>query len=163
MDVEPVPCDPAFLAELEKHIILLYTDQQRDADKILKKQSEGSADKMTVLKAMRDLAGELRTSMSGGGSLEEFGRILHEGWELKRSLGFGITNAGVDEWYNVARANGAMGGKLLGAGGGGFLLVMAPPEKHDAIRAACGHPRELPFKIDRRGSRVIFISDRYSF
>lgn len=163
VDVEPVPCDPAFLAELEKHIILLYTDQQRDADKILKKQSDGSADKMTVLRAMRDLAGELRTSMSGGGSLEEFGRILHEGWELKRSLGFGITNAGVDDWYNVARANGAMGGKLLGAGGGGFLLVMAPPERHDAIRAACGHPRELPFRIDRRGSRVIFISDRYSF
>lgn len=163
VDVEPVPCAPSFLAELEQHIILLYTDQQRDADKILKKQSEGSADKMTVLRAMRDLAGELRQSMSGGGSLEEFGRILHEGWLLKRSLGFGISNAGVDEWYDVARANGAMGGKLLGAGGGGFLLVMAPPEKHEAIRAACGYPRELPFRIDRRGSRVIFISDRYTF
>ena len=56
-----------------------------------------------------------------------------------------------------------MGGKLLGAGGGGFLLVMAPPEKHEAIRIACGRPRELPFRIDRRGSRVIFISDRYAF
>lgn len=163
VDVEPVPCDPAFLKALEDHIILLYTDQQRDADVILKKQSEGSRDKMSVLRDMRDLAGELRTTMGGQGDLEDFGRILHEGWLLKRSLGFGISNAGVDEWYNVARANGAMGGKLLGAGGGGFLLVMAPPEKHDAIRAACGHPRELPFRIDRRGSRVIFISDRYAF
>ena len=56
-----------------------------------------------------------------------------------------------------------MGGKLLGAGGGGFLLVMAPPERHEAIREAVGRPREIPFRIDRRGSRVIFISDRYSF
>lgn len=163
VEVEPVPTAPEFLAQLEKHILLLYTAQQRDADTILKKQSEGSADKMTVLRQMRDLAGELRTTMGGQGNLEDFGRILHEGWELKRSLGFGISNQGVDDWYQAARANGAMGGKLLGAGGGGFLLVMAPPERHDAIRAAVGHPREIPFSIDRRGSRVIYISDRYTF
>lgn len=161
--VEPVPCDPAFLADLERHILLLYTDQQRDADTILKQQSEGSRDKLSVLKEMRDLAGELRSTMGGAGSLEDFGRILHQGWLLKRSLGFGISNAGVDTWYERAREKGALGGKLLGAGGGGFLLVMAPPETHDAIRAACGHPRELLFRIDRRGSRVIFISDRYAF
>ena len=118
---------------------------------------------MSVLRQMRDLAGELRTTMGGKGNLEEFGRILHEGWELKRSLGFGISNAGVDEWYQAARANGAMGGKLLGAGGGGFLLVMAPPDRHESIREALGRPREIPFRIDRRGSRVIFISDRYDF
>ncbi|SIO59898.1 D-glycero-alpha-D-manno-heptose-7-phosphate kinase [Rhodovulum sp. ES.010] len=163
VDVEPVPADPEFLHELERHILLLYTDRQRDADVILQKQSEGSADKMTVLRQMRDLAGEMRQTMGGGGDLAEFGRLLHEGWELKRSLGFGISNQGVDEWYRAARAAGAMGGKLLGAGGGGFLLVMAPPETHEAIRAAVGRPRELPFSIDRRGSRVIFISDRYAF
>lgn len=163
VDVEPVPCDPAFLDQLEKHILLLYTDRQRDADQILKKQSEGSRDKMRVLREMRDLAGELRNALGGHGNLEDFGRILHHGWELKRSLGFGISNQGVDDWYQAARANGAMGGKLLGAGGGGFLLVMAPPERHEAIRAALGRPRELPFRIDRRGSRVIFISDRYTF
>jgi D-glycero-alpha-D-manno-heptose-7-phosphate kinase len=112
---------------------------------------------------MRDLAGEMRQTMGGGGNLDEFGRLLHEGWELKRSLGFGISNAGVDEWYSAARKAGAMGGKLLGAGGGGFLLVMAPPERHEAIREAVGRPRELAFKIDRRGSRVIYISDRYTF
>lgn len=163
VDVEPVPCQPGFLDALEKHIILLYTDQQRDADIILKKQSEGSVDKMSVLRQMRDLAGELRTTMGGQGNLDDFGRILHEGWELKRSLGFGISNPGVDEWYAAARKAGAMGGKLLGAGGGGFLLVMAPPERHEAIREAVGRPREIPFRIDRRGSRVIFISDRYTF
>jgi D-glycero-alpha-D-manno-heptose-7-phosphate kinase len=163
VDVEPVPTAPEFLDQLEKHILLLYTDQQRDADTILKKQSEGSRDKMSVLRDMRDLAGELRTTMGGQGNLEDFGRILHQGWELKRSLGFGISNPGVDDWYAAARANGAMGGKLLGAGGGGFLLVMAPPERHEAIREAVGRPREIPFRIDRRGSRVIYISDRYTF
>ncbi len=163
VEVEPVPVEPGFLEELERHIILLYTNQQRDADDILKKQSEGSADKMTVLKQMRDLAGGMREAMSGGGNLSTFGDLLHQGWELKRSLGFGITNQRVDDWYRAARENGAMGGKLLGAGGGGFLMIMAPPYKHDAIRAACGHPRELPFSIDRRGSRVIHISDRYRF
>ncbi len=162
VDVEPVPVDAGFLHELERHILLLYTDQQRDADAILQKQSDGSADKMTVLRQMRDLAGEMRITM-GKGDLYEFGALLHQGWELKRSLGFGISNAGVDDWYSKARANGALGGKLLGAGGGGFLLVMAPPHKHAAIRAAVGHPRELEFRIDRRGSRVIFISDRYAF
>jgi D-glycero-alpha-D-manno-heptose-7-phosphate kinase len=163
VDVEPVPTAPAFLDQLERHIILLYTAQQRDADTILKKQSEGSRDKMSVLREMRDLAGELRRTMGGQGNLEDFGRILHEGWELKRSLGFGISNAGVDEWYQAARANGAMGGKLLGAGGGGFLLIMAPPDRHEAIREAVGRPREIDFRIDRRGSRVIYISDRYTF
>ena len=162
VDVEPVPCDPGFLHELERHVLLLYTDQQRDADAILKKQSEGSRDKMSVLTDMRDLAGEMRTVM-GQGDLAGFGALLHQGWELKRSLGFGISNQGVDDWYAAARENGALGGKLLGAGGGGFLMVMAPPHKHDAIRAAVGRPRELPFRIDRRGSRVIFISDRYAF
>jgi D-glycero-alpha-D-manno-heptose-7-phosphate kinase len=163
VEVEPVPCDAGFIDQLERHILLLYTDQQRDADTILKKQSEGSRDKMSVLREMRDLAGELRTAISGAGDLDEFGRILHQGWELKRSLGFGISNQGVDDWYQAARAKGAMGGKLLGAGGGGFLLVMAPPERHDAIREAVGQPRELDFRVDRRGSRVIFISDRYRF
>ena len=86
VDVEPVPVDPSFLDQLEKHIILLYTDQQRDADTILKKQSEGSRDKFSVLRDMRDLAAELRITMGGSGSLEDFGRILHEGWLLKRSL-----------------------------------------------------------------------------
>lgn len=162
VDVEPVPTDPGFLRELERHILLLYTDQQRDADSILQKQSDGSADKMTVLRQMRDLAGEMRMTM-GKGDLAEFGDLLHQGWELKRSLGFGITNQGVDDWYKAARENGAMGGKLLGAGGGGFLMVMAPPHKHDAIRKAVGQPKELEFRIDRRGSRVIFISDRYAF
>jgi D-glycero-alpha-D-manno-heptose-7-phosphate kinase len=165
VDVEPVPYLPETLAELENRTLLLYTQQQRDADKILVQQSAETQkqDKFSLLKAMRDLAGEMRKTISGEGDLDAFAGLLHEGWRLKRSLGFGISNAGIDEWYKAARKAGAQGGKLLGAGGGGFLLLVAPPEKHDAIREALGHPQELDFKVDRRGSRVIFISDRYSF
>ncbi len=160
VDVEPVPCRAATLAELEQRTLLFYTNQRRDADAILSKQSEGTADRMSVLLAMRDLADRMRQVIAGAGDMDAFAELLHEGWLLKRSLGFGITNALVDEWYEAGRAAGAQGGKLLGAGGGGFLLLMAPVDKHDAIRAALGHPRELNFAIDRRGSRIVFVSDR---
>jgi D-glycero-alpha-D-manno-heptose-7-phosphate kinase len=161
--VEPVPCRPAVLQELEQRTLLLYTQKRRDADTILKAQSEGTASRLDVLRQMRDLAATMRDTLTGAGDLDEFARYLDYGWQLKRSLGFGITSTGVDEWYAAAQRAGAQGGKLLGAGGGGFLLLMAPPERHDAIREALGHPREIPFEIDRRGSRVIFISDRYAF
>jgi D-glycero-alpha-D-manno-heptose-7-phosphate kinase len=157
VDAEPVPCKPETLEELERRALLLYTGTTRSADEILQKQSTGTADKMTVLRAMRDLADEMRKSIAGAGDLDAFADLLHQGWELKRSLGFGISGQQVDEWYEAARRNGATGGKLLGAGGGGFLLVLAPPWRHRAIREALGRPKELPFKISRHGSRNIFI------
>jgi D-glycero-alpha-D-manno-heptose-7-phosphate kinase len=110
---------------------------------------------------MRDLAEEMRSVISGSGNMDDFAALLHEGWLLKKSLGFGITNQRIDDWYSAALKAGAQGGKLLGAGGGGFLMLMAPPENHQAIRDALGNPREIPFEVDRRGSRIIFISDRY--
>jgi D-glycero-alpha-D-manno-heptose-7-phosphate kinase len=158
VDVEPVPATPETMQEMQKRVLLLYTQQQRDANTILQRQSDGTKDRMSILRAMRDLAQEMRLALSGGG-LDEFGRLLHEGWQLKRSLGFGISGDLVDAWYEQARKLGAQGGKLLGAGGGGFLLLFAPPERHNMIREALGNPRELTFGIDRRGGRVIFISD----
>jgi len=157
VDAEPVPCKPETLDELERRALLLYTGTTRSADGILAQQSSGTGDKMSVLRAMRDLADEMRKAIAGAGDLDAFAELLHQGWELKRSLGFGITIQSIDEWYEAARRNGATGGKLLGAGGGGFLLLMAPPWRHRAIREALGRPRELPFKIARHGSRNIFI------
>ncbi len=163
--VEPVPYKPETLRELESRTLLLYTAQQRSADDILIKQSAGTQqrDKFNILCQMRDLATEMKSVISSGSgsSIDEFADLLHQGWLLKKSLGFGISNSRIDQWYQAAIAAGAQGGKLLGAGGGGFLLLVAPPEKHQAIRNALGNPRELPFEIDCRGSRIIFISDRY--
>jgi len=158
--VEPSPCRWETIAELERRALVVYTAQTRSADDILKRQSDGTADKMGVLRRMRDLAQEMRVVLAGTGDVDAFGRLLHEGWELKRSLGFGISGAGIDGWYEAARKAGAQGGKLLGAGGGGFMLLLAPPERHEAIREALGRPRELDFRFDPRGSRIVFISDQ---
>jgi D-glycero-alpha-D-manno-heptose-7-phosphate kinase len=157
VDIEPVPCRTETLAGLEQRVLLLYTGQTRDANAILERQSGAMAERMDVLRAMRELADRMRHALAEEGDLERFEDLLHRGWELKRSLGCGISNARVDEWYAAARRAGATGGKLLGAGGGGFLLVTAPPWRHRAIREALGRPRELPFRIARHGSRNIFI------
>ena len=157
MDIEPLPCRAETLTELEQRTLLLYTGQTRDANRILERQSSGTADRMEVLRQMRDLSAKMRLPLTGEGDLDQFAALLHEGWELKRSLGFGISNDQVNEWYEAARKAGAAGGKLLGAGGGGFLLLIAPPWRHRAIREALNRPRELPFRIARHGSRNIFI------
>ena len=157
VDVEPVPCRAETLAELEQRALLLYTGQTRDANLILEQQSNIAEDRFDVFRAMRDLADEMRHALAGEGDLDRFASLLHEGWELKRSLGCGISNDQINEWYAVARRAGAVGGKLLGAGGSGFVLLIAPAWRHRAIREALGRPRELPFKISRCGSRNIFI------
>jgi D-glycero-alpha-D-manno-heptose-7-phosphate kinase len=157
VDVEPVPCRAETLLELEQRALLVYTGQTRDANLILEQQSNAIEKQLGVLRAMRDLADEMRHALAGDGDLDRFAALLNEGWELKRSLGFGISNDQVNEWYAVARRAGAVGGKLLGAGGGGFVLLIAPPWRHRAIREALGRPRELPFKIARHGSRNIFV------
>ncbi len=159
VDVEPVPCRAETLAELEKRILLVYTGQSRDANEILGRQSSGTGDRMEVLRQMRDLAGQMRLALTGDGDLDRFAELMEEGWQLKRSLGFGISNNRIDEMYETARKAGAVGGKLLGAGGGGFLLLMAPPWRHRAIREALSRPREIPFQIVRHGSRIIFIQN----
>ena len=159
VNVDPVKCSVETLRELEERTLLFYTENQRSANDILAQQSAKIDQQRDHLRRMRDLAGEMRLALSDPGDLDVVEEILHAGWALKRSLGFGISNPQIDTWYDTARRAGASAGKLLGAGGGGFLLLMAPPERHGAIREALGHPRELPTGIDRMGSRIVFVSD----
>ena len=159
--VEPVPCGRDCLSKIEAHSIMVYTENSRSANRILSKQSEGTMSKFDVLTRMRDLADDMRATVLEGCDIKRFGEILHQGWELKRSLGFGITNQQIDDWYRLARESGAYGGKLLGAGGGGFIYLIAPPEKHGAILNALGNPKTLPVSFDPTGSRIVFISDRH--
>ena len=159
VDVEPVPCSAESLKELERHILLVYTNTTRSADDILQQQSRSTPDSMSVLRRMRELAEAMRSTLTGLGNLQEFASLLNEGWELKRSLTPGISNPAINNLYECARRAGAEGGKLLGAGGGGFLLLVAPPERHFAIRVALGRPRELPFRFARHGSRIIYYHD----
>ena len=88
--------------------------------------------------------------------------LLIEGWLAKRSLGCGISNTKVDDWYEKAMEAGAKAGKLCGAGGSGFLFLMAPPDRHHAIRAALGYPKEVPFRFESRGSEIIYNDERSS-
>jgi D-glycero-alpha-D-manno-heptose-7-phosphate kinase len=157
VDVEPIPCRSETLEELERRALLAYTGQTRQADSILERQTSITEDHQDVLTSLRDLAGEMRDALAGAGDVDHFAELLHRGWELKRSLGCGISNRQIDDLYAAARRAGAGGGKLLGAGGGGFLLLIAPPWRHRAIREALGRPRELAFKLARHGSRLIFI------
>ncbi|MFO0887977.1 MAG: hypothetical protein U0790_02400 [Isosphaeraceae bacterium] len=159
VDVEPVPCRAETLKELEDRSLLLYTGQTRDANRILENQSGGTASRLGLLRQMRDYAEQMRLQLTGDGDLDAFAALLHQGWELKRSLGFGISNGLIDDWYEAARKAGATGGKLLGAGGGGFLYLIAPPWRHRAIREALKRPQEIPFRLTRHGSRNIFIHD----
>jgi D-glycero-alpha-D-manno-heptose-7-phosphate kinase len=158
VSVEPVPCRADLLAELERRVLVLYTNRTRDANKILEKQGAAAKHQRAPMRAMRDLAFAMRKTLTGRGGLDEFAGLLHEGWELKRSLGCGISDPQVDDWYKAARRAGAQGGKLLGAGGGGFLLLMAPRDAHPVIEEALGRPRRLDFRLERNGSRTIFVN-----
>jgi D-glycero-alpha-D-manno-heptose-7-phosphate kinase len=156
--VEPIVCPPQTLERLHRSLMLFYTGRQRAASDVLSGQREaivqGSATE--ALLGMRDLAYELRETL-GRGDVDSVGPLLDRNWELKRSLVTGLSDAQVDEWYQKAKDAGASGGKLLGAGAGGFLLVMALPERQAKVRAALADLREVPFHFAARGTQITLL------
>lgn len=154
-DVSMDPVSTPHIALLEAHCFLCYTGQQRDAGPILEAQSKVTPDLMEALRAMKGHALEMKIALEAG-DIEFFARTLDTTWLHKRSLGCGISNPDIDAWYETARRNGAWGGKLLGAGGGGFMLLIAPPGRHDAILEALNRPRTVPVKFSTQGAQVVF-------
>lgn len=159
--VEPVVCPPQTLERLHRSLMLFYTGRQRSASDVLGEQRqailEGSVTETLV--EMRDLAHELRTAL-GAGEVERIGDLLDRNWQLKRSLVEGVSDAQVDEWYGRAREAGASGGKLLGAGAGGFLMIMAPPEEQAGVRGSLSELREVPFHFAARGTQIALLERR---
>ena len=145
--------------ELESHCLLFYTGATRHAEAILREQSARTYHHlMGSLRRMRDIASEMLAALDEGDGIERFGQLLDETWQLKRSMGCGISTPHIDDWYGEAIRAGAWGGKLCGAGGNGFVLFVAPPDRHEEIRAALGRPMELlelPFRISWEGSEII--------
>ncbi len=144
--------------ELESRCMMFYTGVTRSASAILAKQANGltsSADKIVGMKRIVELAYDLRTELQNG-RLDAFGEILHEGWELKKTMADGISNPDIDAAYDAAMEAGAAGGKLLGAGAGGFMLFVAPLSSHAAIERALAPLRRIPFSFESSGSRIIF-------
>jgi D-glycero-alpha-D-manno-heptose-7-phosphate kinase len=155
----PLPCARELQRDLASRLLLLYTGLTRSADAVLSAQqsnTETNGETFAVLQRMRDYADALRERLCTG-NLDGFGEVLHEGWMLKRTLATGITSPTIDEWYERARRHGAIGGKLLGAGGGGFLLLYAHPARHAEICAALPELKPIPFRLEPQGSRIIFI------
>jgi D-glycero-alpha-D-manno-heptose-7-phosphate kinase len=140
---------------LQRSLMMLYTGRQRSADGALHKQRSATRDGRAVeaLSRMRDLAYEFRGRLANG-DVDALGPLLHENWELKRGLADGISSREIDGWYERALAAGAVGGKILGAGAGGFLLLFAPPDRQDAVRAALPELRELPLRFAAQGTQI---------
>jgi D-glycero-alpha-D-manno-heptose-7-phosphate kinase len=115
---------------------------------------ESDRTKQDIVRTMVTLAHQLRDELQCE-RLEKFGEILHENWELKKKLADGISNPDIEGWYDCARGRGAIGGKLLGAGAGGFLMFFVPPHRQSAVRDALSGLREIPFGFERHGSRII--------
>jgi D-glycero-alpha-D-manno-heptose-7-phosphate kinase len=143
--------------ELNGHLMLFYTGIRRTAETVAKSYVDDIKSKRRQLRLMKDLTDEAVTVLNSGVDLKAFGFLLHEAWEAKRSLSAQVSNSDVDDIYDIAIRHGATGGKLLGAGGGGFFLVFAPPECHRAIRDALYQLVYVPFRFEFAGSQVIFM------
>jgi D-glycero-alpha-D-manno-heptose-7-phosphate kinase len=146
---------------LEQRIIVFYTGITRSASSILEHQSAASGkdrDKQSALKRMVELAYIMRDELAQG-HVDSFGHILDENWSLKKTLSASISNSAIDEWYRQAMGAGALGGKLLGAGQGGFMMFYAPKERHEDIANAVGL-RQVRFGFEPLGSRILFYNPR---
>lgn len=156
VEVRPVVCAPSTREELGRRLMLFYVGQERAAASILAEQSLNMADaeKFGRVARLAELAEELASELEKN-RLESFGAILDEGWKLKSRVARHVTNDAIESHYRQAREAGAEGGKILGAGGGGFLLLYAKREKQGQVREALSHLREMRFALSREGSRIL--------
>jgi D-glycero-alpha-D-manno-heptose-7-phosphate kinase len=158
--VEPIICKRDTIEQLQAQTLIFYTGITRRASNVLEQQQSALANekkKRDVTKRMVELARVLRRELQQNRA-SSFGEIVHEGWLLKKTLARGISSSVIDDWYEMARNAGAIGGKLLGAGAGGFLMFAAPPEKHAAIERAL-KLRRMDFCFESQGSKIIFVHD----
>lgn len=154
--VDPVILPNQRLEGLQDRLMLFFTGFARHASVIAEKQVAATPRKTAELRSMGAMVGQAIDVLSGQGDLDEFGRMLHEAWMLKRALTDAISTPQIDEIYDVARSAGALGGKLLGAGGGGFILFYARPEVQAAIRERLDGLLYVPFRFEHGGSQIIF-------
>ena len=147
------------MTTLQIRLIFFYTGITRSASELLKEQSERIAQPGTSSSGLATMVAMAEEGFEAlcAGRVEAIGDMLDEAWTIKRSLSAGITNAFIDDAYTAAMSAGAVGGKLLGAGGGGFLMFYVEPERQQAVREALGQLRETPFGFEPQGSSIIFV------
>jgi D-glycero-alpha-D-manno-heptose-7-phosphate kinase len=157
--VDPIICKTKIKNTLQKRLLLFYTGVTRSADPILARQKSNMHSQKTkriIMSKMVKLAEKMQGALNKN-NLDLFGEMLHENWLLKTQMTEGVTNPQIDKWYSIARQHGARGGKLLGAGGGGFLLFYAPESAHKKIRKALSDLTYQEFQFEPQGSKIIFI------
>ena len=145
---------------LGSNLLLFFTDIVRKSASILSEQSERIVDTTEAHHGIKALAAEAKDALLRG-EYDLIGDILHRNWELKKSLASGITNPQIDEMYARVQQGGAIGGKISGAGGGGFLLCYCPRSSQDQVRELMSEYREMPFMLDPFGTRVVFHQEHY--
>ncbi|MCB9716728.1 MAG: GHMP kinase [Myxococcales bacterium] len=155
VDATPVDLPAEDRDALEASLLLFYLGGQRRADRLLRPLSRPSAEQTARLRAIRGHCEAFGAALARRAPVRELGELLHETWQVKRRLTAGVSSPRIDEAYDQARAHGAIGGKLLGAGGTGCLLLVAEPARHAQIRRALAASTELPVRFDPRGSRVL--------
>jgi D-glycero-alpha-D-manno-heptose-7-phosphate kinase len=159
VEVQKVLCKPEVVTELQSKLMFFYTGITRSASTLLREQSA----QMSASKAKTDGMAEMVALAERAfadlceGRIDALGPMLHDAWQIKRSMTNGISNPLIDDAYGAAIEAGAEGGKLLGAGGGGFLMFIVPEAKQPAVRAALSNLRETPFKFSPQGSNIIFV------
>jgi D-glycero-alpha-D-manno-heptose-7-phosphate kinase len=160
--VQPIIMNPDRVNLLGSRLMMFYTGDIRSASNILKEQSENitSGDKEKNQLEICKLTYKLKDALENN-NLDVVGEILHESWMLKKSLASGISNSEIDKYYDLAINSGAMGGKLLGAGGGGFMLFYVKEEYQANVEKALSNLRKMDFGFDFQGSSVIYVGDHY--
>jgi D-glycero-alpha-D-manno-heptose-7-phosphate kinase len=160
--IDPVICRRGTWEELNRRLLLFFTGKTRSAGEVLTKQKASCEERRPALRQLCQIARDMRDILTVGNDLNEFGRRLHAAWELKKSLESSISNPSIDDAYARGLEAGALGGKLLGAGNGGFLLFFCEPHVQDRVRKALAGMTEVSFGLEPEGSKVIFVGgDRW--
>lgn len=153
--VNKVAIDRATQRRLNENTMLFFSGITRSANGILREQKSNVSERISVLNEMKQIAYSARDELVAG-NLDAIGSLLHESWLLKKSLASGVSNGAIDDMYGAAIKAGALGGKVTGAGGGGFLILYCPHSKQENVRRALSGLQELPFLLENDGSKVIF-------
>lgn len=157
IEVIPITVSKERLKELDENLMLFYTGIIRTASDVAKSYVEDIHTKKSILKQMMQMVDEGISLLQSGNGIEQIGFLLHDAWKAKSSLSDKVTNGNVNELYDHARRQGAIGGKITGAGGGGFLLLFVPKPYQTKVREALGHLIQVPFRFDIHGSQIIFM------
>jgi len=155
-DVQPIILDGKRLVDFQNHLMLFFTGFSRYASEIAQKQVSSVKQNTKTLSKMLEMVDESIEILVRGKDILQFGNLMHESWVLKRGLASEVSTPQVDSIYERARNSGAVGGKLIGAGGGGFMLLFVKPENQERVREALKELLLVPFRFENSGTQIIF-------